>query len=274
MSTLQLSYTKLKTWQTCQRKFYWQYVRRIEPLARNVALDFGSAWHKAMSEWHTKRDLDLAIAAFELAFADEPSDTKRTQATAKKMLTLYSQRYANEVFKIVADERRFELQLGAITWTGQIDKLIDWDGKPFVLDHKTTTSLGSHMLKGFKPNLQIAGYVMAANRLYDPRYHNVLIDIAWVGKTEPTSGERFIRYPEAVEAWEEAEFEHFLQAEGLKIQLATKFDDYTPNWSACTQYGECPFRTLCMSPPAIREKLIETHYQPIKRRQDAPNGDN
>ena len=259
---VKLSHSRIKTYQTCQRKFYWEYVRRIVPSGRSYPLEFGLAWHLAMGKWHHHRDLGQAIAAFNATFLDG-EDRKRTQDTAKVMLTKYAERYPEEPFTITATERWIEQPLGPVLYRVRVDHLISWQGEPQILEHKTTSSLGFHFLKSFKPNTQVVGGIWAARKEFDGPINTMVIDIALVTKLEPRDGDRFVRYPEVVEDWQLEEFESYIVDVGTEIQLkGPEFEEYTPNWGACTQYGECPYRRLCVVPHSVRENVIAAEYQP------------
>jgi len=270
-----LSYSKINTYQTCQRKYYWEYVRRIQPMARRMALEFGGAWHRAMEVWHTEHTLPKAIEAFNADFTDG-QDKKRTRATAAMMLRRYSEHYKHETFEVIANEQWLEVPLGAnFNYVMRIDKVVKDDEGVKGLEHKTTSRLGYQYIKSFKPSLQLTGYVYGLRATTDTNVTQMLIDAAMVTDKEPRAGEgeRFLRYPERVDVWELKEFEKI--AITIGNEMATRafegdeFGQYTPNWGACTLYGECAFRPLCMAPPEVREKIIELQYQPREERPHA-----
>lgn len=265
---LKLSYSKLTTYSTCQRKYYWSYIKKIQPQGRQMPLEFGSAWHLAMEAWHgDKSGLEGAIRAFNGAFQDRPGEVRRTQAVAKRMLTLYTQRYEVETFSVLKQESALEIPVEEFLYVMKIDKVINEDGVVKGMEHKTTSSLGYHYLKSFKPNLQIAGYIKGLREKVDPRIDTMLIDIALVSIREPRDGERFMRYPERVDQWELDEATNVIVRLGREIAAKGEgFDAYVPNWNACTLYGECPFRQLCLAPASAREAITRMQYQPKEER--------
>lgn len=48
---MRLSFSKVQTYLTCGRKYYYQYVKGIRPTVTNVALPFGKAMHKACTDY-------------------------------------------------------------------------------------------------------------------------------------------------------------------------------------------------------------------------------
>ena len=260
---LKLSYSRMATYQSCQRKFYWVYVRRIVPLSRQLPLEFGTAWHKAMEVWHRDHNVSTAMEAFDASYTDDPNDSKRTRDTAHRMLKLYTERFVDDPFTIVAHEQWYEIPYpNEVLYRLRIDRIINWDGEVKGMEHKTTSSLGFHYLKQFKPNLQLAGYVKALQQFVDPAINKMVMDIALVVKLEPREGERFVRYPETIQPWELTEFNEIVMATADDLEgKGIDFSAYTPNWNACTQYGECAYRALCIAPPSIREQIIRNQYQ-------------
>ena len=231
-----------------------------------MALEFGSAWHKAMDEWHTSRTLTTATEVFNQHFTDG-QDRKRTRATAATMLRRYAEKYAHETFTVVSNEQWLEIPVGGFLYVMRIDKVVEEDGEIKGLEHKTTSSLGYHYIKGFKPNLQLAGYIKGLQVRTNPAIKTMLIDAALVGSREPREGETLLRYPEHVDVWELEEFTGIVEDLGHALtKYGTAFEYFTPNWNACTLYGECAYRQLCMAPPEVREKLVEMHYQPKEER--------
>lgn len=265
MASLRVSYSSLRAFQTCQRLYYWSYLRRLIPRGRRLPLEFGSAWHLALSTLLVGGSLDQAIAAFNAAYADDPVDRTRTQATAKKMLTRYAEKYTDSGLTITADEQWLELPLvGEAVYVMKIDKLAVWQETPVVVEHKTTSGyngIGAGYLKGFNPSLQLTGYIAGAQALKDKAYTTVLVDIAWVGATKPERGEMLLRYEEPVESWRLEEFRRLTDQLVEQIRFREeRFEQFTPNWSACTQFGECAYRRLCTAAPSIREREITEGY--------------
>ena len=270
-----VSYSSLRTFQTCQRKYYYEYVRRILPIGRRLALEFGSSWHEALSAYFKTQAVQPAVDTFNAHYEDSPDDTMRTRQTAKRMLQRYAEKYPTDSIELVADERWLELPIGSIgLYVMKIDKLVTWHGEPYIMEHKTTSGyqgITSSFLKSFKPNLQLRGYAKGVSTLVDPAYRSILVDIAWVGRGEPKSGEPFLRYEERVEDWELVEFMDTAEIVTAHIgaRKDTSFASYTPDWSRCHDYGGCPYRPLCTAAPSIRERIIAEGYMEKPTREEA-----
>ena len=262
-----VSYSSIRSFQTCPRKYYWEYVRRLRPVTVSRAQEFGSAWHLALSAWFQTGSVEAAVVAFNAAYQDSAEEALRTQSLGKRLLQQYADRYPREGLVVVGDERWLEVPMGdGVRYVMKIDKIITHQDETLPWDHKTTggyQGITAAYLKQFKPNLQLRGYVYGVREVLGIPATKLLVDITWVGRGQPKSGEPFLRYTETVESWELEEFAQMVPVVAGQIQQrGDTFEAFTPNWSACTQYGECPFRRLCMVAPSIREREIREGYEP------------
>ena len=268
------SYTSLSDYQQCQRKFYFKHVRRLEPPMRQLALEFGSAWHAAMHTWHLERDQAKALAVFKEKFQDDPNDALRTQATAARMLKNYVGRYAQEPFTVVGSEEYGEFTAGGFLFVFRTDKRILWDKRPWLLEHKTTKYLSYTYFSQFKPNLQCDMYLIGAREQWGIPYHDILIDASWVG-TEGTKKKLEEQHVRDTTNRTDSEAE---EAKKIIVDLATEitgketFEQFIPNFGSCAEFGGCPFKAVCGAPPDARERIIEAEFRVKPPQEEVKNG--
>ena len=96
--------------------------------------------------------------------------------------------------------------------------------------------LENTLIKKFKPNLQIAGYIKGLQEHVDKNIVDMIIDVAAVPPAggRKAYGEAFLRYPEKVGAWELEEFAEIIHDVGMQIAASEdKVRMYEPNWNAC-----------------------------------------
>lgn len=225
---------------------------------------------------------------------DSQDDDLRTEAMAHKRLEEYAQRYDREPFKVLAQEVRLAIPIGSFWYQVVIDRIIEWeDGILYVKESKSTTRLGAMFFKRFDPDYQTRGYVVAAAELLDPRISNAYIDAMWLGKTRPKEGDMFARDFVSVPEWKKREFENAVLTLGSDINkkarawreiYADMQTDHTPqeiaawavepdpqifvpDFSACTDFGECPYRGLCITEPAARLGRLRTDYKKREERK-------
>jgi hypothetical protein len=61
-----VSVSQLKTFLSCPKKFYFQYIEKAEPAFRPVALAFGTAWHTVIGHHLTHSTRELPVPREEL----------------------------------------------------------------------------------------------------------------------------------------------------------------------------------------------------------------
>ena len=272
----EFDYTMMSTFQTCQRKYYFRMVRNLVGKKTQTAPEFGKCIHSALDVWFSTRDINTTVRVFKESFVENPDDTKRTLVMGEWILRNYAEKYAAEPFKVIATEQTFELDLpNGNKHTGRIDKIIDWDGAIYVMDHKTTSQLGPQFFNKFKPNLQMSGYVWAARRLGFTNCSGILVDGILVAsglleasrraRLTPLARDISTRSEEELKEWEHTVLEihdDIGECEGSGV--------WTPNFDACCDYGECPYRRICVEDGEVREKVIgmdfiKEEWNPLKK---------
>jgi len=179
---IKVSSSSLYTYRRCKRKFLWS--REYEPAEPSAALQFGSAFHKAM-ELLDVRHLHINDA-FEGALKEYPLSTMKTlddgtialESDTEATELLYAMlRYWSDYWlqapenrwyqqlETVAAEQEFQLDLGdGVVLTGVIDRVArDPEGRLYVIDYKTSSQFpGDWWVQN---NPQFTNYILAAERL-------------------------------------------------------------------------------------------------------------
>src|SRR3990167_3629725 len=159
-------YTMMSTYMTCQRKYWFRMVKGLVPKRVSTAPEFGRCIHKALDEWYKSQEIDKAVKVFIDAFVPNLDDDMRTHVLGEWILRNYAEKYQDQGFEIEMTEMEFSVKLpNGNKLIGRMDKIIDWDGAFWVMDHKTTSGLTSNYMKMHTPNLQFDGYTYAARKL-------------------------------------------------------------------------------------------------------------
>ena len=179
----EFDFTMLSTFLACQKKYYYRIVRGLTGRRPPTAAEFGRVIHMCLDSWWKDKDDDHAIQVLLNNWTDVESDDKRTTVVGKKLLELYFDKYRSQSFKLLASELKFTIPIfeGKYNLIGRIDKIIDWDGPLYVVDHKTTSRLGYEFFYTIKPNAQFTGYCYAAKML-DYDVQGVMLDALLVAK--------------------------------------------------------------------------------------------
>lgn len=197
-------------------------------------------------------------------------DGIRNSNVADDMMKRYVAHYKVEPFTIL-EPRDQHLEIGfvyqiapGVWYYGRIDMIVDWPPWGIVpIDHKTSRAVGANKFKEFNPFLQGDGYLMAAKHYYE-NASTVAINVLQTAKTKKELV-RFIepRSPEQLDAW-------YHDVMDLIDEAMWRFHYW--NWprdrggygGACTHWGECQFKSLCVTPEFIKVENCD--------RQSIPGG--
>lgn len=263
----------------CPRKAQYRLMMGLvkEGTDDSDARALGRAIHAAMESWYGKNgkagDDTAALHAFvqnagPLAALD-PTDV-RSIPFGQKTLSRYFDNYRTDQFKVLKDEkglpiveRSFELPLFMsdsidIYYHGTIDCM--WsnpiDGLHYVVDHKTSRTLGQEFINKGKPNHQFSGYIWAAQKLgWNPA--GFIVNGIQIAKTK-TDMMRIISYrtTEELEEWK-------LNVISVvqNILSSARLGFFIQNAPAtCVDWGGCSYRDLCEAPVKDRLKIIGAKY--------------
>lgn len=158
-----VSVSQLKTYLQCPRRYFLQYVHRIPPAHRPVALPFGSAWHEAIGTWlansvvgdevgrdvlkqvfteHFERDLEENDTP--VLFDDEDDTAGSATALAHKMLDIFLTTVPLPE-RVLGVEVPFSMELVdpttgevlPVPLVGAVDAILEEHGRPIVWELKT-----------------------------------------------------------------------------------------------------------------------------------------
>lgn len=306
--------TRVSCHRQCPRRFYWRHVRHIAPATTKPALAFGASWHAAMDAvWQvgtTNRDMsDAEVANFGYAAFCNEWETKYTyplyqdmspdqrdefgfrhDETAYHMLHNYvSQRrmFMNKM-KLIEVEKPFAVPLDPddpnLFYIGRLDKIVEWEGRIWVIEHKTTSSyrkagyFSPTWVDSFSPNSQVDGYLHALHMLYGDKAKGVMIDGALVHKTVH-EGFTFIPIERAMSQldawlWETLYQIRVIQNDNKHVDQfkdAPFLPAFPKNTGSCIDFNtQCTYMELCkfLANPSARDDVpqgfVEEKWEPFK----------
>ena len=150
---IELSATRLKTFLTCKRKYYYKYVQFIQnheiPKDMPQEYEIGNVVHKALKEVYAKQNFytDAAQLTKDInkaldKFCGESELDKYLVAMQKKRLQPFVEseiRRFQEGWRVVATEEYKKAPFEGLTIAGQIDRIDKKENLVEVLDYKTGT---------------------------------------------------------------------------------------------------------------------------------------
>lgn len=144
--------------------------------------------------------------------------------------------------------------------TGHIDRLVEFAGEKFVVDHKHTVhTLGPAYFSRFDLDNQMSQYSVLAKINFDIPVKGVMVDAAQVavGFTRFERGYTYRTTAQLDEWLADAKF-WIKQAEGFAVSGRWPMND-----TACFL---CPFKKVCAKDPHVREHFLNANF--VKRRKE------
>lgn len=276
--------TMFQWWNDCPRKYYFCSQLGLRKKTKAPALSWGGLMHDGLAEWYKTRDPDKTLEVIdkhpdwqdepdaldeEGVFLDEAPDF-RTKARALQKMTEYMLFWKDDPgWEILLTETPFELtEPDGFRYGGKIDLIVEWNGKPWVVDHKTTTRFGStqaqrnRFYQQFEQSPQMGGYTWAGSLLHGKPLAGVIINVICIHKNpkppEIQMNRRAIVFDEAkVAEWKQMRIEEYRE-----ISQALEEDNFRPRWDNCVgKYGPCPFYNVCSLPEASRKRVLDLDFE-------------
>jgi len=186
----------------------------------------------------------------------------------------YLEQYKDDPCKVVIAEDgtplversfRMELDFGPLVDNkiryiicGHLDKVVDFVGSRFTMDHKTTkTTISDYYFDQYHPNNQMSLYTIAGKVIFDSEIKGVIIDAAQIAVG-------FTRFERGLTYRSEAQIQEWLNDLCIWLQHAESYaiHNYWPqNDVACFN---CDFNKgqskICAKDPSVRQMFLESHF--------------
>lgn len=286
--------TILSTFRACPQKFFRQYHQHWKPGEKSVHLVAGGAFasgieaaRKAFFEGGASAEDAGAIglAALIAAYGDFecPSDSAKSLDRTMGALEFYLEQYplgqdGMTPLLLPNGKRAIEFSFAEplpfahpetgdpVLYTGRSDLIAEFAGGVYVVDEKTTSSLGPSWSRQWEMRSQFTGYNWAAREHKIPTSGTIIRGVSILKTKYDTqqvitnrAGWEIDRWLEQVvrdlrrmqQCWEEGYWDYALDG-------------------ACTEYGGCPFVNVCKSPNP--DAWLETYFtkrvwDPLARRE-------
>ncbi|MCX8125912.1 MAG: PD-(D/E)XK nuclease family protein [Dehalococcoidia bacterium] len=247
----------------CLRLYYWRHCRHLVPASPSLPLAYGQAAHASLAAHYRGATAGEALAAFEAVWdeavgglldEDEPGDSKRNPLRWAETFMAYRDFYRVEPFKVLGVENRAivplvedDLYLAVI-----LDLITLWDGKPVVIDHKTTSYMSPDFFQAFTIRHQFTGYILAATRLLELDEPAGLVAncILVTDRAAPPS-RLFARYPVTRSRWQLEAWHQEIVSWWRVVRACREAGDWPRNDDRCFRWRPgCPYFILCASTEA------------------------
>lgn len=256
---MNINYSSLSQYIACPMKFKFNFIDGLFKDTSSKSANFGTSIHKALESFYTNRNTEEANKAFmdkfvELDIIDE--EGRLTIENGIKLLNNYYKTYENDGYKLVEGfaEKEFKIDTGLITPKGRtinlfgtIDAIVTDSNGTYVLDHKTTRTLGSQFINTYRVSHQMSAYIYAAKQITgDESINTAIINGLQIAKTKSDLVRTFFTMSK------EQEFEFLTELKYI-CGLIESGLFFRSGGSTCGEYGGCNFLDLCSCSYAQRE---------------------
>lgn len=282
--------TSIKLAEECLYKYHLKMIEGWTPLRKSVHLLFGGHYATALERFYKYQaegqDREEALCdviaealadtwEYELDETGEPilgsgqpwtSDhNTKTRENLIRTIIWYTDQFEDDPCQTImlsdgrpAVEHSFTLPIdNGLVLAGHLDRLVEYAGKPYVQDQKTSGStITQRYFEGFAPDTQMSLYTFAGKAIFGLPVSGVIIDAAQiaVGFTRFERGFTF-RSASQLDEWYDHTLYHIETA-----RSATRENHFPMNRSSCGNYGGCEFRHVCSRSPEIREQFLKADF--------------
>jgi len=210
--------------------------------AADLSSDEGKAGMK------NRENLIRTIVWYLEKFKDDPAKTRLHPDTGKPMVELHFQ---FEIDHPTGGNHHTVL-------CGYLDRVVDFQDQPFVMDRKSTTStLGSYYFEQYEPDNQMSLYTVASQIAFRTPVKGVIIDAAQIA----VGFSRFVRSFIFKTADQIDEWMNDLRFWLRQAEYFAEKNYWPQNDKSCHKYGGCPFRTVCSKSPSVRDRFLESSFE-------------
>jgi len=243
MEKLRLSHTKIMTWQTCHKKYYWTYIEKLTPKAKAQPLQIGDVVHKLHHLWVIGKltpeiIIDLPKVVTKLYPENTEFESSEVAMWAGILMKGYLDKYSeDDPLEFISSEVHIEVELEHVVLVMKVDALArPKDQRLWRVEHKTTKRMDSFYLAGLKGGLQAALYDFGIEQMFHEKSSGTIYNL--LVKTKVPD------YHRAYAMASRTAIDRALATvEGVYQEIQQ--GDYFPS-SWCFSYNsECGYKKLC-----------------------------
>ena len=177
-----LTYSALRCFDECPKRYAWRYQRQLEAIDKPEALVFGTIIHKVLECWFQTSDAQRAL---ELVDRLIPNGGDRW-CRARAMIDGYLDRYPTEDFEVVGVESQFSSRIHnpktgyksrRFDIGGKLDLLVKDQHGVWIYDHKTTRQISGQLIEKLWSDKQLLIYAKYAQEVLGHRIVGCVYDI-------------------------------------------------------------------------------------------------
>ena len=263
--------TMLATFRSCPQKFYRQYLQHWKPKAESVHLVAGGAFasgievaRRAFYENDATREEAEAVGLHALLghYGDFecPSDSAKSPERMAGALEFYFANYplgddGMDPVRFANGKRGIEFSFATplpfnhpvtgdpILYTGRADMIAEFANGVYVVDEKTTSSLGATWSKQWEMRAQFTGYSWACKEMGLEPSGTIIRGVSILKTKYDTQQAITYRAPHEIDRWLE---QTCRDLDRMAKMWRDDWYDYALD-HACAEYGGCSMQRICKS---------------------------
>lgn len=271
------SYSKISTFTSCRRSYYYSYILKIEPRISPDYFIIGAAAGDALQKLYggeLKGDFRAQLladiearAAKHFLTTKEVARLAKLKATISGMIGGYFAHYGEEIkkTKLLAKELKIEFPIGKHVVAGRLDMLLEVAGKRIVDEDKTCSNI-DQFIQDMEMSLQVPIYLLglehAGIKFDEARYNLIKKPTIRLKKKETVEEfakrcttvyfedpvKYFHRQPLRIEdhLLEKAKVEIEQTLDEMELLHEGKLSREVRNRRNCSKGSQCAFRLLCL----------------------------
>lgn len=264
--------TMLATFRSCPQKFYRQYMQHWKPQAESVHLVAGGAFAKGIEvarrvffeEGGEREDAEAqGLKALMDAYGDFqcPPDSAKSLERTAGALEFYFEQYplgadGMEPIRLASGRRGIEFSFAQplpfahpvsgdpILYTGRADMIAEFAGGVYLVDEKTTSSLGASWSRQWEMRAQFTGYCWACREAGLQPAGTIIRGVSILKTKYDTQQAITYRAPWEIDRWLQ---QTLRDLERMVKMWRDDWYDYALD-HACAEYGGCSMLQVCKSP--------------------------
>jgi PD-(D/E)XK nuclease superfamily len=269
-----LNRSRISTFLDCPRKYHHEYnphpdaPHGLEPHRTSEALRIGLAFHRFLEVWYTLLDTSseermtasltaAALILLETAPSDNlpafgsPDEEETIALRVESLCRDYVRKWSTtEPFTVLKPELEFLAPLGSGHFLkGRTDAIVEYLGRVWLLENKTTSYLGQSYVKRFHFSHQLISYKYGVQHaLGTPIAGAMLNAVRKPNYRAKVSHSEFLR--ETIQVTDD-QVEHMLSTFTIVADEIEQRDDpasaasWPQNTNRCQDYGGCPWFAVC-----------------------------
>ena len=201
-----LTYSALRMFQSCRRKYYLRYCENLVPIKQDTNLYLGSVWHEVLELWYKPGEPDAKVSGIQdlidKSFPERICDPRqrRDWHLCHAMFEGYRARFPEEDFDVLSVEQEFSVPIvnpasnrcsRTFELKGKVDALVQTreNNELLIVEHKTSSTISSDYLERLPGDFQISLYSHALERYLNRPISGTIYNVAQKAALRQSEGE-------------------------------------------------------------------------------------